>query len=136
MFKLKSDTTLFVDVDDTLVIWDSTRSTYTIHKRHVAFVEGFFERGIPVIVWSLGGWKWASKIVKELGWDHKVAAVLAKPRWYVDDKPASQWMLEADRIYLSNDVEDDDEDPEDYIGEGPWHHSCDCDTCKEAKAAA
>jgi hypothetical protein len=106
VFKLKSDTVLFCDVDDSLVTWNADRSAYTIHKRHVAFVEGFFARGLPVIVWSLGGWKWASKIVKELGWEHKVTAVLSKPRWYLDDKPASEWMPEANRIYLEDYASD------------------------------
>lgn len=53
MYVLKSDKTLFVDVDDTLVMWKG--NTYTPHKKHIAMIKKLHARGQPVVVWSAGG---------------------------------------------------------------------------------
>jgi len=105
MFILKSDKTLFVDVDDTLIMWKG--HTYTPHKKHIEMIKKFHARVQPVVVWSAGGWEWAERIVKELGLEPYVTAVMSKPMWWVDDVTANEVLPEYTRIYL----EDTDDEP-------------------------
>jgi hydroxymethylpyrimidine pyrophosphatase-like HAD family hydrolase len=98
MYVLKSDKTLFVDVDDTLVIWEG--ESYRPHKKHVELIKRFHKRNQPVVVWSAGGWEWAERIVKELGLEPYVTAIMSKPVWWIDDLKADGVLLEVNRIYL------------------------------------
>lgn len=98
MFVLKSDKTLFVDVDDTLVIWEGT--TYRPHQAHIDLIKRFHARNQQVVVWSAGGWEWALRVVQELELEPYVQAVLCKPVWWVDDLTAKEILLDSGRIYL------------------------------------
>lgn len=98
MWVLKDNKTLFVDVDDTLVIWEGEK--YRAHKKHVELIKRFAKRGQSVVVWSAGGYKWAHRIVRELGLRRYVKLVMAKPQWYVDDLRADEILPEVNRIYL------------------------------------
>lgn len=99
------------DVDDTLVIWDwkavdpegkglikiqDPNSGHTElvlpHERHVKLLKQFKARGHTVVVWSQGGWDWASIVVKSLGLESVVDFCMSKPDWYVDDLPAVAFM--------------------------------------------
>lgn len=95
---INNDKVLFVDVDDTLVIWEGVG--YRPHKRHIEYLYRFYERNQPIIVWSAGGYEWAARIVKELGIEDIVSLVMSKPAWYMDDKKVEEFMPEANRIYL------------------------------------
>jgi phosphoserine phosphatase len=88
---------IFVDCDDTLVIWD--RSSYTPHQEHIDAVKRFHARGHTVVVWSAGGSEWAERVVKELHLEPYITLVMSKPDWYIDDKSASEFMPENVRIY-------------------------------------
>ncbi len=101
MFVLKSDKTLFVDVDDTLVMWSATG--YTPHKKHIEYLKKFHMRGQKIVVWSAGGWEWAERVVRELGLENVVSAVMCKPAWFVDDMPATEFLPEANRRYLKDE---------------------------------
>jgi predicted HAD superfamily phosphohydrolase YqeG len=100
MYILKSDKTLFVDVDDTLVIWSDSGASYKPHQKHIELVKRFHKRNQPVVVWSAGGWEWAERIVKELDLEPYVTAIMSKPAWWVDDLPANEVLFEVNRIYL------------------------------------
>lgn len=105
MFIIRSDKTLFCDVDDTLVLWSPTGASYKPHQAHIDLIKRFHKRGQPVIVWSAGGYEWALKIVKELGLEPYVTAVMAKPMWYVDDLTSPEFLPEVNRIYLKDETQ-------------------------------
>lgn len=113
---IESSKIIYVDVDDTLVIWDWQQYTdntddlfylkaddgCTIavlpHKRHIEMIDQFKMRGHTIVVWSQGGWAWAKKVVEALGIESKVDVVMSKPDWYVDDLASSAFMKK--NIYL------------------------------------
>ena len=100
MLVIQSDKTLFVDVDNTLVLWDEAHTTYRPHQRHIDMMKKFHARKQPIIVWSAGGYEWAQRVVRELGLENIVTAVMSKPAWYIDDLTASEILPEINRIYL------------------------------------
>lgn len=102
-FVLKSDRVVYVDVDDTLVIWDHMHATYTPHKVHLAKIEEFLVRGQAVVIWSAGGYEWAERIAKELGLFGRVHAILCKPSWWMDDLTADEVLLKSGHIYLKDE---------------------------------
>ena len=96
--KVYTRPTVFFDIDDTLVMWDEKHKGNTVcincdgHLNHMVRNEGNIEelkrhgsRGIDVIVWSKGGVYWAEKVVKALGLERYVAAIMNKPFCYYDD---------------------------------------------------
>lgn len=95
---IEGDRPLFVDCDDTLVMWKG--ENYVPHLKHIEMVKRFHKRGLPVIVWSAGGYEWALRIVKELYLENYVTAVMAKPMWYIDDLKVESFMPEVNRIYI------------------------------------
>lgn len=108
---IKTHRVIFVDVDDTLVIWDwkefdpegktlvsienpEANCTELVmpHNRHVQLIRQFKARGHTIVVWSQGGWSWAESVVKTLGIENLVDFVMDKPNWYIDDLPAEAFM--------------------------------------------
>lgn len=106
---LEGNQSTFVDVDDTLILWNPTEeqkakygSIYvspegyaTVLVPHLPNIEQLkkhAERGHTVIVWSAGGWRWAAEAVKFLKLEAYVTLVLEKPIWYYDDKNAEDFM--------------------------------------------
>ena len=90
--------TVFFDIDDTLIMWDENLKGNTVcincdgHLSHMVRSEGNIEelkrhgsRGIDVIVWSKGGYRWAERVVKALGLEKYVSAIMSKPICYYDD---------------------------------------------------
>lgn len=101
MVKFENDKSLFVDVDDTLIIYDPPehlrsqaiimdnggfKQEVLIHKKHVELIRRFKFLGYKVVVWSKTGAFWAEKIVKELGLENDVDMVMSKPLYFVDDR--------------------------------------------------
>jgi len=79
-------------------MWDEKVKGNTVcimcdgHLVHMVRNEGNIEelkrhgsRGIDVIVWSKGGAYWAEIVVKALGLERYVAAIMNKPFCYYDD---------------------------------------------------
>jgi hypothetical protein len=79
-------------------MWDEKVKGNTVciicdgHFVHMVRNEGNIEelkrhgsRGIDVIVWSKGGAYWAEIVVKALGLERYVAAIMNKPFCYYDD---------------------------------------------------
>lgn len=99
----------FFDVDDTLVSWDyperpddakyavgftdpSSGAVWMltpIQKTIEALKQGK-RAGSTIVVWSAGGWEWAQEVVKTLGLEEFVDAVISKPNRYYDDLPAAE----------------------------------------------
>ncbi len=90
--------TVFFDVDDTLVMWNENLKGNTVciecdgKLNHMVRNEGNIEelkrhsmRGVDVVVWSKGGYYWATQVIRALGLTNYVAAVLTKPFCYYDD---------------------------------------------------
>lgn len=93
------------DVDDTLVMWGFTPSESSVtfnnygfpqnlepHKVHIEALKAHKAKGDFVIVWSAGGYAWAQEVVDTLQLNDYVDLVIAKPRWYYDDLPSSEWL--------------------------------------------
>lgn len=95
---IPGDNILYSDVDDTLAMWQS-HATYTPHREHLEIINRFSKRGLPIVVWSAGGYKWARQIVDEYKLNRKVSAIMAKPQWFMDDLRAEEFMPEVNRIY-------------------------------------
>jgi len=118
MIKLSDKPTLYVDVDDTLVMWNSFdmpeskqgdflnipcgNETVTVypHRAHIDLLKQFKARGHNVVVWSQGGSDWAETIVNTLGLQDLVDVILTKPNWFVDDIPATVFLPDSNRIWI------------------------------------
>lgn len=105
MIVVKSDRALFVDVDNTLIMWDKDGKWHP-HKKHLDLLMRFHIRKQPIIIWSAGGYEWATRAVELLGIKDIVTAVMCKPAWWVDDLTANEVLAEKDRIYLQDDFEE------------------------------
>lgn len=105
MYILKSDVTVFFDVDNTLIKWSKDHSDWTPHKRHINELKKFYKRGQPVVVWSSGGHEHAVNIIKTLGLMQYVTAVMAKPRWWADDGVAEDVLPAYNRIFFQDNEE-------------------------------
>lgn len=98
---ITSDRCLFVDVDDTLIIWEDLGfDKWHPHQKHIDMIKRFHARGQPVIVWSAGGYEWALEAVRRLGLEEYVHTVMSKPAWYIDDLRSEEFLPEVNRIYL------------------------------------
>jgi hydroxymethylpyrimidine pyrophosphatase-like HAD family hydrolase len=92
---------LYVDVDRTLVMWESGDKWHP-HKEHIDLLRQFKYQGHGVIIWSAGGVEWALKAVKLLEIEELVDLVAGKPDWYIDDKSSTEFMPETNRIFLQD----------------------------------
>ena len=117
---LNSDDNLFVDVDETLVLWNikdypndtvvQVRDPYmddaiielVPHKRHIELLKRCKGQGRKIVVWSAGGYAWAQRVVEALGIAPYVHLIMAKPIAYMDDKDMTEWRCQ--RIYLSKNL--------------------------------
>lgn len=113
---------VFCDVDDTLVSWkcypkisknsiafnDPSGTVYlNAINEHIEALKLHKLRGHTVIVWSAGGADWAEEVVKKLGLEPYVDAVMSKPDWFYDDLPAAEFMPEINRkFYLKGNIGD------------------------------
>lgn len=111
MRTVKNEKTIFIDVDDTLVKWSNRDLTnlITINDRSgpislspneftIAELKRHKKEGKAIIVWSQGGYKWATKVVKALQLVEYVDMIISKPCLFYDDLPASCFMAEYMRI--------------------------------------
>lgn len=111
MLTISEESTIFVDVDDTLVMWGQKPKTgqkrvkivdpysgealfLTPHLGHIKVLKDRKARGSYVVVWSAGGNRWADAVVRALKLDSYVDLVMTKPHIYIDDKKASEFMQE------------------------------------------
>jgi phosphoglycolate phosphatase-like HAD superfamily hydrolase len=115
---LKKETTVFCDVDQTLVIWTKkyanphtgaikiidpyTQDTLYLqpHKPHIRLLKQYKTRGYGVVVFSKAGYKWAEAVVKAVGLEPTVDLVMSKSDKYIDDKTDIQDILGC-HVYLN-----------------------------------
>jgi hypothetical protein len=118
---IESESIVFVDVDDTLIMWSGTH-TSTIpndllvkvqdpysptvislikHIGHIKILKDRKARGACIIVWSAGGYRWAEAVVKALALEASVDMIMSKPIMYIDDSPSEEFM--GPRVYLGKD---------------------------------
>ena len=112
MYVVPQGNTVYFDVDDTLIYWDTTKIDPTIIKeaeqitiklngfemlRHVIqsnVDEIVLQKmsGCHVVIWSASGSQWAEAVIKALELEDYVDVVVSKPYHYYDDKDAKCWM--------------------------------------------
>lgn len=112
---LKHENLVYIDVDNTLVMWPSEpfernggmpftsygRTVFLVpHEKQIHLLKSYHDRGYYVIVHSAAGWEWAEHVVNVLMLTPYVHEVRSKPSKYVDDKPASNWMQ---KVYIPFD---------------------------------
>lgn len=102
MLVIKSSKLIAVDIDNTLAIWNG--EDYYINEEYVMLIKQFHKRGHTLIAWSAGGFAWAERIVKEFQLESYFEACMGKPDWFMDDKPSSEFLPEANRICLTIDT--------------------------------
>lgn len=106
---------VFVDCDDTLIMWASNKyykptealllefMGYKVivssNDTNIAKVKEFYKRGYEVIIWSATGKEWAELVVKTLDLTDHVDYCLAKPDFYIDDLTVDQFMIPEQRIW-------------------------------------
>lgn len=61
-------------------------------KEHIQTLKNMKASGAYILVWSGTGHAWAAHIVKKLGLEDYVDVIMSKPKWYIDDCPADEWM--------------------------------------------
>lgn len=115
MIVIRNDQTVYVDVDETLILWDCDPShpdafwiggqCVRSHKKHIDQVKKHKARGHQIVIWTQGGYDWAEQAVKLLKLEDYVDLVIRKPMWFYDDITASEFMPEINRIYYDPDKE-------------------------------
>jgi FMN phosphatase YigB (HAD superfamily) len=105
--------TVWFDVDDTLVLWDTTSKLgkkiklkgetndgkpFTMevvaHKEHIEEIKRYKMRGFTVIVWSQGGGEWGEKVINTLGLKGFVDIVIGKIDFCYDNWHPRIWCPE------------------------------------------
>jgi len=110
MKTVDKESTVFIDVDDTLVMWGKAKEGEKVvavtsphdggqnylrpHAGHIKILKDRKARGSFIVVWSAGGFAWAEAVVKALGLDTHVDMCMTKPHMYLDDKKAEEFMGE------------------------------------------
>lgn len=117
MHVIEDENVVCFDVDDTLVMWNSKCvPTHKIdilcpysnsfnflkpHMAHIDLLKKYKGRGLTVVVWSAGGYKWAEAVVKALELEAFVDYVMTKPSKIVDDLMPNE--IFTTRIYLKDE---------------------------------
>ena len=112
---IESDKVVFYDVDDTLITWNSSEeleddvitltdamgdiTEHKVLRKNVISLIEHSKRGHKIVVWSAGGYAWASQAVKLLGLEKYVDLVVSKPTWWYDDLTAEEVLLPSNRRF-------------------------------------
>jgi len=125
---LWNDQAVFVDCDDTMILWsypegiDTRHLTHAKdvhgndtlvflnHQRHIDFVKRLYRQGVMVIVWSAAGTRWADHTADILGLDGFVTVTMCKPKFMLDDLSADKFMPKNTFLDPFNPMKDKDED--------------------------
>ena len=73
-----------------------------VHEPMVRLLKEESHRGSHIVVWSRGGYEWATNVLKALCIEDYVDQVMSKPSAYFDDKDISEWLKY--RVYLKPDT--------------------------------
>ena len=61
-------------------------------KESIDMLKNMYASKFYIIVWSASGVDWAKHVVKRLKLEDYVDMIITKPRFYVDDTDADEWM--------------------------------------------
>ena len=109
MYKMSPGPSVYVDVDDTLIMWSKPENyreedlieitcrgvtdKYVVNRHNLHHLIKMGSRAHAIVVWSAGGSDWAEAVVKALDIGKYVEAILTKPAYYIDDvKDTSRFM--------------------------------------------
>lgn len=112
MIVIKSNTGAFFDIDETIALMDNLdlQTTYhaqmievidlenSIHARivpHYPIIQKMkehYSRGHIIFVWSAGGYAWANAVIRTLGLEYMVTAIIPKGPWIWDDKMPNDFL--------------------------------------------
>lgn len=115
-FILESDLVVYVDIDETLISWTAPEPIWELRPfvniKNNGYTQTFYPMvknieqvkkhkliGHKIVFWSAGGWAWVKKVITELDLIEYADAIMSKPRWIIDDLPASEFIPESNRIY-------------------------------------
>lgn len=102
-YKVTCGPTVFVDVDDTLLMWSlpegieiNDSNLITVNCRgyterlypnihNIDLLVKMAKRGHSIVVWSGGGSDWAEAAVEALGIGEYIEVISSKPQYYIDD---------------------------------------------------
>ena len=117
MTVIENEQLIYIDCDDTLVMWGSDNEDHQYvnivdpydgknvrlraHVGHIKVLKDRKARGAYITVWSASGYKWAKAIVEALCLQDYVDVVSSKPFMYIDDLQANDILGE--RLYLGKD---------------------------------
>ncbi len=99
MITIRATRLIAVDIDETLVIWNG--DNYSLNGECLIKIMQFHSRGHSLIAWSAGGAEWAEAVVKQFNLEKYFVACMGKFDWFIDDKPADQFMGENIRVLPS-----------------------------------
>lgn len=107
---IKNEQIDYYDVDGTLVIHEDHKTippgesvqvydavtkkfiTVRVNKPMIRLLRESKSRGAYVVVWSRGGYRWATDVIKALELTDYVDVVMTKPLAYFDDTEISDWL--------------------------------------------
>ena len=117
---IKSELVVGVDIDDTLLMWDSpnvdgpnkvtiefaNKKVYlTPHQYHIDLLHMYHQRGYYIVFWSANGYNHAEQAVKVLGLESLASEdsghVQSKPCKHMDDNPNAESIL-GPRVYCAD----------------------------------
>lgn len=117
MNTVKKESTVFFDVDETLILHKPFKSVsgfpITVtdplnpsqpglkvepHRAMIRLLKEEKHRGSFIVVWSRGGYEWATNVILALGLESSVDLVMTKPMVYFDDIPINEWLT--NRVYI------------------------------------
>ena len=119
MILLNFESTVLVDIDETLVCWSKTyrkpgkgkiafvdpytkETVYlTPHKPHIRLVKQWKGRGFGIVVHSMAGVQWANTVLRVLELTKYVDVVMSKATRHLDDKEDIAEIC-GTRVYLKN----------------------------------
>jgi predicted phosphatase len=119
---IKSEHNIMVDVDGTLIdhltteqlnepirltvsLWcpiENKNITVGVNQSMVRLLKEEYHRGSHVVVWSRGGWEWATNVVRALNLEKYVDLVMTKPLVYFDDIEVQEWLKY--RVFIKHDT--------------------------------
>ena len=90
-------------VDSNSIVWLTSKTGIKVptlpHTRHISIAKQFAVRDFTLVAWSAGGEEWAYKAICALGLEDVFDYTMSKFDWIMDDKPASEFLPEKNRIY-------------------------------------
>ena len=115
----KNERTIYIDVDDTLILSTSNPKAekllradvldplthkyikVAVHEPMVRLLKEEKHRGSHITVWSRGGYEWAANVIRGLDLVPFVDEVCSKPMVYFDDVEIASWLPY--RVWLEPD---------------------------------